>query len=238
MIHAIDAGQRTPAKRILSAAQLAKFEPSVPLSVNACLDDALIQVSDNVPPGFLTQYLYVSSSSERLVRRFEAFAGTLVSRFVTPGAGRIGNIGNIGNRHLAPLAAARALGAEVTGIGPATNLVEIAAAGGLDIATIANICGTDGVISIGAGSGIGENTVVVAVKHRAQLDTPILNEPRDDRRTGVTIGTNVWVGANCVLLAGCSVGDNSVIGAGSVVRGEVPAGEIRGGVPARLIKRL
>lgn len=109
---------------------------------------------------------------------------------------------------------------------------------GAVIATHVNIRAAGGRIVVGAGSGIGQNTVLVAVNHKVALGQPVLYSQWDDTRTGVTVGANVWVGANCVLLAGCRIGDNSVIAAGSVVRGEVPAGEVWGGVPARLIRRL
>jgi maltose O-acetyltransferase len=52
----------------------------------------------------------------------------------------------------------------------------------------------------------------------------------------VTVGNNVWVGANCVLLPGITIGDNSLIAAGSVVSRDVPPNEIWGGVPARKLK--
>lgn len=39
----------------------------------------------------------------------------------------------------------------------------------------------------------------------------------------ITIGNNVWIGANSVILRGSSIGDGVVIGAGSVVKGSVPA---------------
>lgn len=104
------------------------------------------------------------------------------------------------------------------------------------IATGANIRAAGGTIRIGHGSGIGQFSVVVAVNHRAARGVPYLNAPWDDRRSGVTVGENVWVGANCTLLPGITIGDNSLIAAGSVVTRDVPANEIWGGVPARLIK--
>ena len=39
----------------------------------------------------------------------------------------------------------------------------------------------------------------------------------------ISIGNNVWIGANSVILRGSSIGDGVVIGAGSVVKGSVPA---------------
>lgn len=42
----------------------------------------------------------------------------------------------------------------------------------------------------------------------------------------VEIGSNVWIGANCVILRGSKIGDNCVIGANTVVRGEIPANSI------------
>ena len=56
------------------------------------------------------------------------------------------------------------------------------------------------------------------------------------QRTGVTVGANVGVGANSVLLPGITIGDNSLVAAGSVVSRDVPANEIWGGVPARKLK--
>ncbi len=42
----------------------------------------------------------------------------------------------------------------------------------------------------------------------------------------VEIGSNVWIGANCVILRGTKIGDNCVIGAGTVVKGEIPANSV------------
>ena len=39
----------------------------------------------------------------------------------------------------------------------------------------------------------------------------------------ISIGSNVWIGANCVILRGTVIGDNSVVGAGAVVKGTYPA---------------
>ena len=54
----------------------------------------------------------------------------------------------------------------------------------------------------------------------------------------VKIGRNVWVGMNTIILKGSRIGDNSVIGAGSVVIGDIPANCIAGGNPARFKRDL
>jgi acetyltransferase-like isoleucine patch superfamily enzyme len=106
------------------------------------------------------------------------------------------------------------------------------------IAAGANVRAAGGIIHLGEHSGIGQNCVVVASNHLLDRSTLYLRSKWDEQRTGVLIGKNVWIAANCVLLPGTVIGDNVVIAAGSVVRGEVPANELWGGVPARKIRDL
>lgn len=54
----------------------------------------------------------------------------------------------------------------------------------------------------------------------------------------VVIGSNVWVGAKAVILPGVHIGDNAVVGAGTVVTRDVPAHTVVAGVPARVIRAL
>lgn len=54
----------------------------------------------------------------------------------------------------------------------------------------------------------------------------------------ITIGDNVMLGMGAILLPGCEIGDNTVIAAGSVVRGTVPPNSVFAGVPAKLISSL
>lgn len=54
----------------------------------------------------------------------------------------------------------------------------------------------------------------------------------------IHIGKKVWIGANATILAGITIGDNSVVAAGAVVNHDVPSDVIVGGVPAKIIKEL
>ena len=66
----------------------------------------------------------------------------------------------------------------------------------------------------------------------------------DSRNSGyeyglpVTIGDNVWIGGNVVLLPGVTVGSNSVIGAGSVVSRDIPEWVVAVGSPCRVVRRI
>ena len=64
---------------------------------------------------------------------------------------------------------------------------------------------------------IAPNTVIVTTNHYKYDYRKI------GFKQGVTIGNNVWIGANCVITAGVNIGDNVVIGAGCVIRQDVPS---------------
>ena len=54
----------------------------------------------------------------------------------------------------------------------------------------------------------------------------------------IVLGRNVWLGVRVIVLKGVTIGDNAVIGAGSVVTSSLPAGMVCGGNPARVIRPL
>lgn len=66
----------------------------------------------------------------------------------------------------------------------------------------------------------------------------------DSRNSGyeygipVTIGDNVWIGGNVVILPGVTIGSNSVIGAGSVVSKDIPDWSLAAGSPCRVIRKI
>jgi len=54
----------------------------------------------------------------------------------------------------------------------------------------------------------------------------------------VTIKKGSWLGANVILLPGVTIGENSVIAAGSVVTKDIPPRVVAGGVPAKVLKQI
>ncbi len=54
----------------------------------------------------------------------------------------------------------------------------------------------------------------------------------------VEIKDNVWIGGGCIILPGVAIGENSVVGAGSVVNRDVPANCVAAGNPCRVIRYL
>lgn len=63
-------------------------------------------------------------------------------------------------------------------------------------------------------------------------------EPNLDVFAPVRVGNNVFIGFGSIILPGTVIGDNVVVAAGSVVRGEIPSDCVVGGVPARVIKSI
>jgi maltose O-acetyltransferase len=84
-------------------------------------------------------------------------------------------------------------------------------------------------ISIGENSVITSGTVVLAHDASAKLHTGFTRIAR------VTIGNRVFVGAGAVILPGATIGDDSIVGALTVVRGDIPPGSVVVGNPARVV---
>ena len=54
----------------------------------------------------------------------------------------------------------------------------------------------------------------------------------------INVGNNVWIGGNVCVLPGVTIGDNVVIGAGSVVTKDIPSGVVSVGSPCKVIKEI
>ena len=62
--------------------------------------------------------------------------------------------------------------------------------------------------------------------------------PRAHWIKGISLGDNVFIGARCTLLPGTEIGENCIIGAGSVVKGRIPANMIVLGNPAKIVANI
>ena len=71
--------------------------------------------------------------------------------------------------------------------------------------------------------------------HGTSLGLSMKNQPESSM--AITVGSDVWIGANSLILQGVTIGDGAVIGAGSVVTHAVPPFTIVAGVPARQLRQ-
>ena len=90
-------------------------------------------------------------------------------------------------------------------------------------------------VTIGDNAFIGPNVSIFTACH--PLD-PKERNTAIQWAEAVTIGNNVWIGGNATILPGVTIGDNCVIGAGSVVTKDVAPNTVVGGNPARVIKHI
>jgi acetyltransferase-like isoleucine patch superfamily enzyme len=144
-------------------------------------------------------------------------------------------------------------------VGNRSHIVSEAKRGGLSLFSRCKLTVyADGIIQIGERVGlngtvissrkkivIGDNTMIAANVIIADSDFH-QQWPPEERWVNpgfefdqeVYIGKNVWIGMNCIILKGVSIGDNSIIGAGSVVTKDIPSNVIAAGNPAVVIKAL
>lgn len=88
---------------------------------------------------------------------------------------------------------------------------------------------------IGNGCQISSNVRIFT--QTAIADADFSQKPVPSKFGDVKIGNYCWIGANVLINPNVTIGENSVVGANSVVSKDIPAGEIWGGVPARLIRK-
>ncbi|MCI9867455.1 acyltransferase [Rhizobium skierniewicense] len=93
-----------------------------------------------------------------------------------------------------------------------------------------------GKVRCGDGVRIASLVSIVGFNHGFDdPDVPIYQQKHE--MLGITIGDDVWIGANAVILDGVTVGNGAVIAAGSVVVKDIPDMAIAGGVPAKVIRK-
>lgn len=93
----------------------------------------------------------------------------------------------------------------------------------------------DAQIYVGDYTMIGPNVVIATASH--PID-PELRQRVTQYNLDVHIGKNVWIGAGALILPGVTIGDNSVIGAGSVVNKDIPANVVAVGNPCRVLREI
>ena len=90
-------------------------------------------------------------------------------------------------------------------------------------------------VTIGDNCMLAPNVAIYTAGHPVHPDT---RRSRYEYGKPVTIGDNVWIGGNSVVLPGVTIGSNCVIGAGSVVTRDVPPWSIAAGNPCRIIRTI
>lgn len=94
-------------------------------------------------------------------------------------------------------------------------------------------------ITIGNNSLLGGGCCIYDTDfHSLKSENRDLVSQDDVKKMPVAIGNNVFIGAHTIILKGVTIGDESVIGAGSVVTKSIPPREIWAGNPARFIRKV
>jgi acetyltransferase-like isoleucine patch superfamily enzyme len=93
-------------------------------------------------------------------------------------------------------------------------------------------------VTIGDGVAVGANATIIDTDFH-----PLDSEGRKSRPSGgqaapVRIEDDVFIGMNSLVLKGVTIGEGSVVGAGSVVTKDVPSGVVVAGHPARIVRKL
>lgn len=90
-------------------------------------------------------------------------------------------------------------------------------------------------ITIGDYVKFGPNCVLTTASHPIE---PNLRRQAYQFNRPIVIADNVWLGSNVVVFGGVSIGENSVIGAGSIVTKDVPANVVAYGNPCKVVRTI
>lgn len=92
----------------------------------------------------------------------------------------------------------------------------------------------DGGVTIGNDTMIAAQCYIIDTDHGTKSCELIRNQKNTVE--SVTIGNDCWLAANVTVIKGSKIGDGAVVGAKSLVRGEIPSNSINVGIPAKTIK--
>ena len=90
-------------------------------------------------------------------------------------------------------------------------------------------------VTIGDNCQMAPNVAIYTAGHPLH---PVSRNSLYEYGISVTIGDNVWIGGNTIILPGVHIGSNTVIGAGSVVTKDIPDWVVAAGNPCRVIKKI
>ncbi|MFD9627462.1 sugar O-acetyltransferase [Peribacillus muralis] len=90
-------------------------------------------------------------------------------------------------------------------------------------------------VTIGNNVWIGPNVSLYTPNHAIDAIERIAGY---ERTLPINISDNVWIGGSVTIVPGVTIGDNSIIGAGSVVTKDIPANVIAAGVPCKVIRSI
>lgn len=94
-----------------------------------------------------------------------------------------------------------------------------------------------GPVKIGHHVNLAQGVTVTALNHNFKDANKRIDE-QGINTAPVTIGDDIWIGANAVILPGVTIGNHSVVAAGAVVTKDVPPRSLVAGVPAKEIKQI
>jgi maltose O-acetyltransferase len=105
-----------------------------------------------------------------------------------------------------------------------------------DFSELGTRCLIQSNVTIGNHVIMGPDVKIYSRNHKSErTDVPVQSQGKEYFET--RIGDDVWIGANVIILPGVTIGDHSIIAAGSVVTKNIEAYSVTGGVPAKLIKK-
>jgi maltose O-acetyltransferase len=90
-------------------------------------------------------------------------------------------------------------------------------------------------ISIGDECLLASGVQLITATHPVD---PVTRRAAWEQALPVTLADGVWIGAGAIVCPGVSVGENTVVGAGSVVTGNLPAGVVAYGNPAKAVREI